>query len=230
MNLLLNDISSFENLFRSQHAKLLLSAYRILNDKARAEDVVQDVFLKLWQKREEISVTENLPAYLSRAVTNHAINIYKQQYRKLIEHADEHAEQIDTPHSEADNSLLTAELSQKIDLAISTMPDSSRGVFMLSRFEDMSYKEISERLEISIKTVEKHMTNALKHLRRYLPLVFLIVWGINYCISPQQDAARGPKRAPREKMYLNSKCISSAFPIPLRETMHLKKYLEDKVG
>lgn len=173
LNLLLRDISSFEKLFRSQHAKLLLSAYRILNDKARAEDVVQDVFLKLWQKREEILVEENLPAYLHRAVTNHAINIYKQQYRKLVEHAEEIAEQTDSASSEADSSIITKELSEKIQYAISSMPDSSRGVFMLSRFEELSYKEISERLEISVKTVEKHMSNALKHLRKYLPLIVL---------------------------------------------------------
>lgn len=171
MNLLLRDITSFENLFRSQHAKLLLSAYRILNDKAKAEDVVQDVFLKLWQKREEIPVLENLPAYLHRAVTNHAINIYKQQYRKLVESTEEISEQTDAVSTEADNAILAKELNEKIEYAISTMPDSSRGVFMLSRFEEMSYKEIAERLEISVKTVEKHMSNALKHLRKYLPLI-----------------------------------------------------------
>lgn len=174
LNLLLRDTSSFENLFRTQHAKLWLSAYRILNDKARAEDVVQDIFLKLWQKREEISVQENLSAYLHRAVTNHAINIYKQQYRRLIEHGEEISEKPDTVSIEADNVILTKELSEKIDYAISTMPDSIRGVFMLSRFEELSYKEIAERLEISVKTVEKHMSNALKHLRKYLPLIVLV--------------------------------------------------------
>lgn len=175
MNLLLNDIASFERLFRSQHASLVLSAHRILNDKARAEDVVQDVFLKLWQKREEVSVTENLPAYLHRAVTNHAINIYKQQYRKLIQHTEEIAEQIDTARSYADNALITAELNDRIEKAIATLPDSSRGVFMLSRFEEMSYKEIADKLEISVKTVEKHMSNALRHLRNYLPVLICIM-------------------------------------------------------
>lgn len=173
MNLLLRDPTSFEKLFRSQYNALVAGAYRILNDKPRAEDVVQDVFLKLWQKRDEIKVDENLPAYLHRAVVNHAINIYKQQYRKLIEHTDEIAEQTDTTGSHADNSLITTELNEKIERAVATMPDSSRGVFMLSRFEEMSYKEIAEKLEISVKTVEKHMSNALKHLRNYLPVLVL---------------------------------------------------------
>ncbi|MBP6730908.1 MAG: RNA polymerase sigma-70 factor [Chitinophagales bacterium] len=175
MNLLLRDPTSFEKLFRSQYNALVAGAYRILNDKARAEDVVQDVFLKLWQKRDEIKVDENLPAYLHRAVVNHAINIYKQQYRKLIEHTDEIAEQTDTTGSHADNSLITTELNEKIERAIATMPDSSRGVFMLSRFEEMSYKEIAEKLEISVKTVEKHMSNALKHLRNYLPVLVCLI-------------------------------------------------------
>jgi RNA polymerase sigma-70 factor (ECF subfamily) len=180
LNLLLRDATSFENLFRSQYNGLVAGACRILNDKARAEDVVQDVFLKLWQKREEISIEENLPAYLHRAVTNHAINIYKQQYRKLIEHAEEMADQPGYTESETDNAVLVAELNHKIDKAISTMPDSSRGVFMLSRFEQLSYKEIADKLEISVKTVEKHMSNALKHLRRFLPLAVLIA--INWSI------------------------------------------------
>lgn len=171
MNLLLNDIASFERLFRSQHASLVLSAYRILNDKARAEDVVQDVFLKLWQKRDEISVEENLPAYLHRAVTNHAINIYKQQYSKLVQHTGDVAKEMGHTATQTDSSLMAGELSERIDKAMATMPDSSRGVFMLSRFEDMSYKEIAEKLAISVKTVEKHMSHALRHLRRYLPIV-----------------------------------------------------------
>ncbi len=176
MNLLLTDIASFEKLFRSLHSSLVLSAYRILNDKARAEDVVQDVFLKLWQKRDEISVSENLPAYLHRAVTNHAINIYKQQYSRLIQHADEIPELKVAGSTEmADSATLAAELNDRIEKAISTLPDSSRGVFLLSRFEEMSYKEIADKLEISVKTVEKHMTNALKHLRKFLPSL-LLMW------------------------------------------------------
>ena len=177
MNLALTNLSSFENLFRSQHRALVGSAYRILNDSAGAEDVVQDVFLKLWQKREEISVEENLQAYLHRAVTNHAINIYKHQYRQLIQHTDEFPEQTNT--ATASTNLQTQELSERIEKAIATMPDSCRGVFTLSRFEEMSYKEIAEHLEISVKTVEKHMSNALKHLRKYLPFFVLakLFWG-----------------------------------------------------
>lgn len=174
MNLLLNDIASFERLFRSQHAGLVLSAHRILNDKARAEDVVQDVFLNLWQKREEVSVTENLPAYLHRAVTNHAINIYKQQYNKLVQHAEDMPEQTGNAAAQADTALIAGELSERIEKAIASLPGNSRGVFMLSRFEEMSYKEIAERLEISVKTVEKHMSNALRHLRNYLPVLVLM--------------------------------------------------------
>lgn len=174
MNLLLRDSSSFEKLFRSQYPALVAGACRILNDKARAEDVVQDVFLKLWQKRDEISVEENLPAYLHRAVINHAINIYKQQYRQLTDHTAEVAESSDNAYSAADQALETTQLTDKIEKAIASLPQHSRGVFILSRFEEMSYREIAEKLEISVKTVEKHMANALKHLRKYLPLALLV--------------------------------------------------------
>jgi RNA polymerase sigma-70 factor (ECF subfamily) len=193
LNLLLTDIASFEKLFRSQHGNLVLSAYRILNDKARAEDVVQDVFMKLWQKRDEISVSENLPAYLHRAVTNHAINIYKQQYGKVIQHPEETLEQKITGNAEAaDSATITGELNERIEKAISTMPDSSRGVFLLSRFEEMSYKEISEQLEISVKTVEKHMSNALKHLRRFLPLIICLS-----LLSPVSPTSHGKTKPPK---------------------------------
>lgn len=173
LNHLLRDTTSFESLFRSEYTALVTAAYRILNDKARAEDVVQDVFLKLWHRREEINVNENLPAYLHRAVVNHAINIYKQQYRKLIEHTEDIATKSDAGSTPADAGLTTGELNHKIERALATMSDSSRGVFMLSRFEEMSYKEIAEKLQISVKTVEKHMSSALRHLRNYLPLMIL---------------------------------------------------------
>jgi RNA polymerase sigma-70 factor (ECF subfamily) len=179
VNLLLNSLESFERLFKNQYHNLVLSAYRIVYDKAFAEDIVQDVFLKLWQKKEEITVSENLPAYLHRAVVNHAINHQKTKYKRLVERRNEWDELLVSDIQNTDQSLLNQEFENKVDSAIASLPDAARTIFMLSRFETMTNKEIAEKLDISIKTVEKHMTTALKHLRKFLPIILLVKLFLN---------------------------------------------------
>ena len=133
-----------------------------------AQDVVQDVFMKLWESRDEIDPNESLKAYLFRITANSSIS--KLRRRKVKNQYDEILKfvYIDNSESSPYNSLIERELSESITLALNKIPPQSRRVFDLSRIEGLKYSEIAEYLKISVKTVESHMSKALSMLRTEL--------------------------------------------------------------
>ncbi len=165
-----------EMLFRKYYAGLCKSLYKILRDATLAEDLVQEVFLKVWEKRETLQMDEGIQSYLYRSCYNTALNFLKQQ---------KHNTDIDTlevavPGGEtAEKHLTFLETEAEVLRAIDALPPKTKMVFSLSRFEELSYKEIAERLDISVKSVEKHMGIALQRLREslkeYLVAVFLLL-------------------------------------------------------
>ncbi|NQY10334.1 MAG: RNA polymerase sigma-70 factor [Flavobacteriales bacterium] len=147
-------------LYNKYYTFLCITAKRVVSNAFVAEDVVQDVYAKLWVKRMQLSDEVFFLPYLKRSVINASINALKKKKKDLVplEHADKH---IKTDHDK----LVLQELQDKIDEVINEMPEKCRAVFVLSRFEELKYKEIAEQLGISIKTVENHMSKALKIIR-----------------------------------------------------------------
>lgn len=167
----------FEQVFRYYYQHLCNYAVGILNELDEAEEVVQQMFLNVWEKRAEIEITSSLKSYLYRAVHNACLNKIKQQkVRKL--YADEQIQITEPVYEHSGEALLKTELEKQIHKAINTLPEQCRLVFKLSRFEEMKYAEIAIHLGISIKTVENHMGKALKimrvQLKDYLPLIIII--------------------------------------------------------
>ena len=165
-----------EVLFRKYYAALCKSLYKVLRDATIAEDIVQEIFLKVWEKRESLQMDEAVQSYLYRSCYNTALNLLKQQKRNTdIDSLELSVAGADT--AEKDLSFLEAEA--EILKAIDALPPKTKLVFSLSRFEELSYKEIAERLDISVKSVEKHMGIALQRLREnlkdYLVAVFLVL-------------------------------------------------------
>ncbi len=159
--------SSYEELFKNWYAPLCKLIFRTLKDKALTEDTVQDVFIKLWEKRNELKIETSLKSYLYRAAINATFNIIakNKRYPKLS------IEDMTTEISYSSNiegEIQARELEQKINDTLMTLPEGCREVFVLSRQEGLSYKEIAETLEISIKTVENQMGKALKVFRERL--------------------------------------------------------------
>lgn len=154
-----------EMLFRSFYPALCKSLYRILKDISLAEDIVQEVFLKVWDKRHNIELNEASQAYLYRSCYNTALNFLKQQ-----KPSGELGKLTDTLSNgeDAEKTLSYLETETQILQAIEALPPQTKRVFSLSRFEELSYKEIASRLDISIKSVEKHMGIALQRLRESL--------------------------------------------------------------
>lgn len=168
--------SAFEEAFKSNFKALHAYAYTMLQDEDMAEEIVQTVFLKLWENRDRITIHTSLRAYLYKSVYHESLNHLKREkvQRKYMEEA-----MIDYKQRQTDEVTADGELRRQLQLALRQLPEKCRTVFQLSRFEQLRYQEIADRLGISPKTVEAHMGKALKLLRLrladFLP-VWIIIW------------------------------------------------------
>jgi RNA polymerase sigma-70 factor (ECF subfamily) len=154
---------AFNEIYDRYWSKLLAQATYDLKNSDEAAECVQDVFVKLWHNRVNISLNHRLSTYLYRAVKNQVINTLEKRYTlrnnvaRIIKIADNFV-------PSADTSLIERELLAALESAIDTLPDKCASVYRLSRNEHKANREISVQLEISEKTVEAHITRALKHI------------------------------------------------------------------
>lgn len=156
---------AFESIFKSYYPQLVGVAESMLRERAAAEDVVQDVMVELWRRRENMDVATSLRAYLFRAVRNRALNQLRHQ--KVAPRADPGAaELVSIPATDRD--FETREINRALRAAVAGLPDRCREVFELSRIQRLSYAEIATALDISVKTVEAQMGKALRVLREAL--------------------------------------------------------------
>ena len=163
----LEDISEFEKLFRENFNPLCNKVYRFTLDTETSRDIVQGVFLKLWTQRKTIEITGSAEAYLYRAVINEALNYLKSEKRKFALF-DELVRQAGEALNTIEEIVYSKELINRIRHAIDMLPHGCKQVFLLNRYEEMSYKEIAAFLNISVNTVEKQIGKALRILRKHL--------------------------------------------------------------
>ena len=173
------DRGSFEELFRSYFTPLMLFARKILVDEDDAREVVQKVFIALWEKREDIDLTTSMKAYLYTSVHNRSLNVLRDRKKYSDGELPEVAGEWDVSAQ-----IESMELEQKIHEAIRSLPDKCRLIFELNRFKGLKYSEIARELNISVKTVENQMSKALKLLREKLAsyltlLLYLILFTLN---------------------------------------------------
>lgn len=150
----------FKELYFTHFKALVKFAYFYCKDKDEAGSTVQQVFLEVWEKRESLLNQTSLKSYLFTAVRNRTFNAIRRT--QIVEELDE---KIENPEIDAHDKMEIAELQNRIDSAIQTLPDRCRYVFELSRFEQMTYSEIAKHLDLSVKTVENQIGKALKILR-----------------------------------------------------------------
>lgn len=154
-----------EHAFRQFHAPLFFYAKKFVEKEEVAKDLVQDAFLSLLKTNGQFEI-ENLKAYLFRTVRNNCLN-----YIKHLSISNEYQEkakeriQREIQFYDSHETLVEKELQQKLSEAIDELPDKYKTVFQMSRFDDMSNKEIAEKLDISVRTVETQIYRALKLLR-----------------------------------------------------------------
>ena len=177
-----NGKNGFRNIFQMYYQPLVHLSISYLKDEDEAKSVVQEAFIKLWEIRYELHPDSNLRNFLFTLVKNNCLNILKRRQIILKHHEEikwmEMHYQYESLSRIGENYLEFNELKEKIDLAIKNLPEHCRIVFEMSRFEDLKNREIAEKLSISQKTVEAHLTKALKILRNdlkdYLPVIIAI--------------------------------------------------------
>jgi RNA polymerase sigma-70 factor (ECF subfamily) len=165
MRLKLGDEQAFELLFRMYFVRLCAFANKFLNDPEEAREIVQNVFVKIWEGRDEIDPEDSLKSYLFKIAQNLSLN--KLRRKKVESRYNELYKLVYIEHQEfsAHESLLARELEEHIAQSIVKLPSECRKVFELSRIEGLKYREIADTLNISIKTVEAQMSKALRSLR-----------------------------------------------------------------
>jgi len=162
-----DDRGAFTELYNRYWDKTYAVALHRLDDEHEAEEVVQEVFLSIWQRRATLQLTHTVATYLAVAVKYKVINHLAKQHRRQLQHDELTITSPIIADSTADW-LHEKELRQLLEKTISQLPEKCRIVFLLSRDENKTYAEIAAELNISQKTVEAHMSKALRELRETL--------------------------------------------------------------
>jgi len=161
------DAGQFESLFRSSYVSLVRYAKTLIKDQDTAEEIVQDLFFRLWKDKEKLQIESSLNGYLYRAVHNRCL--HHIDHNRVVEKYAREMAVMDQEKSESPTDILHyRELQAKIADILERLPEKCGKIFYMSRFEGLKYSEIAEKLSISVKTVEANMGRALKEFRRVL--------------------------------------------------------------
>jgi RNA polymerase sigma-70 factor (ECF subfamily) len=171
------DEAAFEQVFKTHFKRLHAYAFTILRDEVEAEEMVQQVFFKLWERNENLSLSGSVSAYLYRAVHNESLNYIKHQ-KVRSNHQLHVAYSMKNEVEHPAKKVMAGELEKKIHTALNELPEQCRTIFQMSRFDELKYREIADKLGISVKTVENQMGKALKLLREKLVdfLIFILLF------------------------------------------------------
>ncbi|MGQ1785324.1 MULTISPECIES: RNA polymerase sigma-70 factor [unclassified Saccharicrinis] len=153
---------AFDYIFRKYFKGLCAQANLYVNDLDKAQSLVQDCFVKLWVNRENACSIKNLPAYLSFMVRNQCVDYLRKN--KSLENLHRKAEK-ERAETNSEDYIFEREFEEKLIVVLSVLPERSRMAFEYSRFENLTYKEIAEKMSISVKAVEALVSRALKTLR-----------------------------------------------------------------
>jgi RNA polymerase sigma-70 factor (ECF subfamily) len=171
------DMKAFEEVYKLYFKPLHAYAYTILKEDVNAEEIVQNIFLKLWERKEKIDIQISIKAYLYKSVYFDCLNLLKHE--KVKSNYQNHTIHVmkNLKVTSPTDTLIHRNLETRLREALSELPEQCRTVFQLSRFEELKYREIACRLSISEKTVENHMGKALKLLRLKLADFVIILLG-----------------------------------------------------
>ena len=168
--------SEFEKVFKKHFKGLHAYACTILKDDIMAEEMVQNVFCRLWEKTDHIDIRESVSGYLYRSVYHESLNYLK--HLKVREAHRDYTLQQEQQSTSASQALELSELERAWTLHYGSCPRSAGRSSQMSRFEELKYQEIADRLELPVKTVENQMGKALRLLRvklaDFLPASFLL--------------------------------------------------------
>jgi RNA polymerase sigma-70 factor (family 1) len=165
--LIAGDAEAFKEIYELYQDKIFAFAYKLTKSRDNSEDIVQEVFIKLWQKREQIKLELNFGAYLRKVTQNHVYDFLKKvsKDRDLQEKIKENVQAL---QNNTEDDLLGKELHKAYNEAIDNLPRQRKLIYQLSRDESLSYDQIAERLNISRHTVHNQMVSAIRSIREYV--------------------------------------------------------------
>lgn len=164
-----DDAKAFEALYNALWQPLFVRVYAILRDRQISEDILQEVWMDLWQRRHQIE-NDNIDAYLFSAVRFKAYNHYRNSTKRRTILQNLLLSGKDVLHNNIEESINFRETKAALLKSVASLPPKCKKVFELSRFEGLKNKEISQKLSISQSTVENHISNALKVIKTEIPL------------------------------------------------------------
>jgi len=168
------DLTAFRQLYSEYYIPLCVYANHFTKRKDIAEEIVQDVFLNIWEQREQLRIISSLKAYLFTSTRNQCLNHlkhlqvvmeYNDYYTQLLKDAQDY---YIISQESGDSIMIANELEQSLKEAIDLLPDGCRKVFLMSRFDGLKHKDIAEKLGITLNTVDKQMSIAISKLKESL--------------------------------------------------------------
>lgn len=161
-------MTAFDLLYEQYSHKLYTFIYKLLKNETEAEEIVQEVFVKLWESRQKLDHSKLLHSFIFTIAYNHSIDLIRKQInnKKYLEHLKQ-SSLIDSSPSVI-SQVEYNELNKQVEDLIGQLPERQKQIYRLHREEGLTYSEIATRLGISKNTVENHMVKALKYLRDHL--------------------------------------------------------------
>ena len=173
-----NDEKAFEKIFSLFYPVLFMFAKKYIEEQHAREDIVQDIFVSLWEDRKKLTINTSLRNYLLVAVRNNCINYLRKE--KLILQYQGSVLNNSFSTSDEENAYTLTELKRLLEEALDKLPENYRIVFEMHRMEGIKHEEIAEKLNISVRTVKRYQSQAIEELKKslkdYLPLVTLYLF------------------------------------------------------
>ena len=158
------DHQAYKELYTSLYGYLFQFAKTFVKSRETAEEIVSDVFIKVWEKRKELEKIDNLKVYLYVSTRNIAYNYLEKQKRNVLNHLDDYDADMTSVNVDPEQLLITAEMMKMIQKAIEELPPKCKLIFRLVKEDGLKYREVAEVLSISAKTVENQLAIALHKL------------------------------------------------------------------
>ena len=167
------DQSAFCTVFKAYYKDLVMFAFTFIKDKDEAEDAVQEVFVRLWEKRHELKLHGSLKSYLLKSVQNYCLDEIRR--RKVREQYAGELEIQSLYVNDTEDYILYTDLLNQIDRIMAQMPDEVAQTFRMNRFDGLKYQEIAHQLNVSLRTVESRISKALQILHQALKVLLWFI-------------------------------------------------------
>jgi RNA polymerase sigma-70 factor (family 1) len=161
------DPDVFTEIFSVYYRDTVMFAFSFTHDVETAEEIVQDVFVKLWEDHEKLNITVSIKSYILKTIQNKCIDWHR--HKKIVNnHSNCIINNSPLYEYDTDNYILRSELEGRIENAIADLPEKVKEAFIMNRFEGLKYKEIASKLNVSVRTVEVRISKALVLLKEKL--------------------------------------------------------------